>query len=230
MDITPDKKKVSVSLIQDTATESLRKAKKANSLVQSMANPKNDSVSSKFFSKEIKEESTSLTNKEKQIMIKTQSKDISNTMVQQKKLNKENKDSSTTNAKESKHQSATRDRNQSVVQKVQEDMIMEKVRQMIRDIKLFEKYVSSNNPSECIMTKCVEEKFRQIYSYGEEGKEKSEQVSKDPSRNKIKKVNLKKYLSEKYTPKVASKICNLFDWNNAMDHSMFFKHINDLFI
>lgn len=101
---------------------------------------------------------------------------------------------------------------------------------MIRDIKLFEKYGTSNNPSECIMTKCVEEKFRQIYSYGEEGKDKSEQVSKDPSRNKIKKVNLKKYLSEKYTPKVASKICNLFDWNNAMDHSMFFKHINDLFI
>jgi hypothetical protein len=72
--------------------------------------------------------------------------------------------------------------------------------------------------------------FNQIAG-DEKNKEKKEENDKqDKIRDKIKKANLKKFLQERYTAKVASRICSLFDWNNPIGHEEFFKHINEVFI
>lgn len=75
---------------------------------------------------------------------------------------------------------------------------------------------------------CVDITFRKICKEDESKEEKNE--NKKTRDLRLKKQGLKKYLTKKYNSKLANKLCNLFDWNNPLDHKTFFMAVNDLFI
>lgn len=103
---------------------------------------------------------------------------------------------------------------------------------MIRKFSVYDKF-SNEIGVEPQIKKFVEDKFKQICSYGEDKEEpgkKDDKKDMSIHNHRLNRLKLKKYLQKRYNAKLANKLCYLFDWSNHHTYKTFYQAVDELFI
>lgn len=104
---------------------------------------------------------------------------------------------------------------------------------MIRRFSIYDR-VGTETTIEPTIKKCVEEKFKQICSFGDDVKDeygkKDEKKDMSIHNHRLNRIKLKKYLQKRYNAKLANKLCYLFDWSNHHNYKTFYQAVDELFI